>query len=80
MKSFLTKTDLKQRWSNSLVSEFAPQCIKKANPHGNAEMCLYALADIERIEQTSEFKSALKKINEQRAKQRMPIPVSYELF
>ena len=80
MKSFITKTGLKQRWSNSLVREFAPQCIKKANPHGEAEMCLYALADIEHIEQTSEFKSALKKINEQRERQQAPIPESLPLF
>lgn len=80
MNSFISKTALKRRWSNSLVSEFAPQCIKKANPHGDAEMCLYALADIERIEQTREFMSALKKINEQRARQQAPIPESLPLF
>jgi hypothetical protein len=80
MSNYITKTALKRRWSNSLVSEFAPQCIKKANPHGDAEMCLYAIADIERTEQMPEFKQELKRINKQRASQLMPTPESYALF
>lgn len=67
MSNYITKTALKRRWSNSLVSEFAPRCIKKANTHGDAEMCLYAIADIERIEQKLEFQQELKRINKQRA-------------
>ncbi len=79
----ITKTELTRRWSKSLVKIFAPTPFRTApNDYGGADICYYLISDIERIERDPEFQNELDKINEQRAKQRMPIPIidSYTLF
>lgn len=75
---FLTKKELIARWSKTLVDNFDPT--HTVIVYDNYVVYQYDLSEVERIEQMPEFLQELKRINGQRAKQKMPIPVSYELF
>ena len=81
MKKYITKSELIERWSKSLVRKYfpVPTC-RQNNPYGGEDICLYAIEEILRIEQLPEFIVDLKRINEQREKQKSLPVESYVLF
>lgn len=81
MRKYITKSELVKIWSKSLVRNFFPEpSFKKKNPHGGEDICLYEIDEIKRIEQLPEFIEELKRINEQREKQKSRPVESYVLF
>ena len=79
---FLTKNELIIRWSKSLVNNYGKLCqvVRTPNRYGGADIYLYPLSEIERVEQLPEFIRDRKRINKQRADQKVPIPKSNVLF
>lgn len=81
MKKYITKSELIERWSKSLVRKYFPEpTYRQNNPYGGEDICLYAIEEILRIEQLLEFIVDFKRINEQREKQKSLPVESYVLF
>lgn len=62
--SYITKSTLKKRWSERLISLFFSEpTLELDNPYYScaSSMCLYSMSKIERIEKTEEFKKEYRK-------------------
>ena len=78
---YITKTELEKRWSKSLVcKDFPIPTCTKQNPYGGNDVCLYDMDEILRIESLPEFIADLRRINEQRTKQKSRPIESHVLF
>lgn len=65
MSQYLTKTELAERWSNSLIEKHCPQCsLEKPNPQykRGSPMQLYEVGKIRYIESTDAFKADYQKV------------------
>ena len=65
MGQYYTKTELTERWSNSLIEKYIPHCsLEKPNPrHKNgAPMQLYDKGKVRYIESTEAFKADFQKV------------------
>ena len=70
-KEYLTKTELCNRWSRSLVELYFPYCSKELpNPRHKrgAPMQLYNIRDIRTIETKDEFREEWMKVQKKRLK------------
>ena len=67
-KQYITKSELSQRWSNTLINKFfdSPSMTKK-NAYGGLT-CLYSIKEVEKIEKRKEFKEAMEKTSARKAK------------
>ena len=66
---YITKSDLAQRWSLSLIDKYFPICSQeKPNPQHKrgAPMQLYDVAKVRRIESKAEFKADMEKVLKQK--------------
>ncbi len=62
---YLTKTKLAERWSNSLIKKYFPQCsLERPNPQYKcgSQMQLYEVGKVRYIESTDAFKADFQKV------------------
>lgn len=71
LDTYITKGKLSARWGMRLINKFfATPTQKKPNPHyiHSSPMCLYSMAEIERIEEREDFQKEFSKVVARRAK------------